>query len=1025
MTFTSNRKGSALLIVLGMMAFIIVSAVAFSAYMRAARMPSSYLRRSSSSRLLVKAALAEAIEEIDAAIGNNPHPGVGTRQFRHPRESGDLMNRNLWAEHVYIGSTNQSSGTIDQSIVSPSETVSTLCVEALAYIPPPLINEARYYSRRSTAARWHDMGFDSGRYAFCAIDVSDCLDINRVTAGSGLDAGSEREIPAGRNSSDTGRITLAHAFENSNHTGYQSTVTPADWDKFMDNYLTEDGRADSSKVPLVSVADMNLAVRKNLNKAANDLSPFCRVFENGGDFVQSDDDFHRSTMFVTDSVMAATNAVGGTFDLSNPAHQPFYGFPDDKPDTNDATFDKLMQQSNAFLDKYQNELSAPEVVQLYDYLDQDSVPVTLAMPTVERTPMVVAMSLEAQLNMSVEKTDLPEKQINENVRYRGVAYTLKFGGNLTAAIGLVFPFKYRRGDSPKPFKAQAAATITLVPCNEAGYKSLRLPSAAAPAVFLRDGWEPGAQESATASYPGKTLPSVITVRSRELSLDIPGDGVKQESEAAIDDITLQLPVNVPFGSELPENDKFAQKSVCTMRVAQKQVKAIVDGMVTWQDDTTEPPVVEYGALPSNGDLSDALDVSDSVKYAPVVQAWARIVDENNRTVDLVPACTADDENPSALLNGEQGCGPRPVLRFWDGDPDTVAEPQSVVAFTEAGLGAYGTKNFQIWPKGWLADDPRFNYAPENMIAIDDVGSEFKTLWLERQRSPDRDGDIFMAVSDAGYMQSKYELANLLRITGFNGGGDGFGTASGSAYNGAIRKSFENTAADGSMWRTYSQYAAERGSDEIASKFSAVTGGSRGYRVNPYTRSKDVMMTALANSPLDWWAASTNDAVDKVKQTQLSSIAESDKYTFSEHSGAQVQLKHEKLEELAKYMQSQFGGSDSVEKWQSLFDNNMGWDNDNERELGGTDLGVALHTVDRKFLHGFWRECFDTRQQLFLVFVRAEPMMMGGGAVGQMPPQLGARAVALVWRDPTATVEDAGASQPRPHRSRILFYRQFD
>ena len=85
----------------------------------------------------------------------------------------------------------------------------------------------------------------------------------------------------------------------------------------------------------------------------------------------------------------------------------------------------------------------------------------------------------------------------------------------------------------------------------------------------------------------------------------------------------------------------------------------------------------------------------------------------------------------------------------------------------------------------------------------------------------------------------------------------------------------------------------------------------------------------------------------------------------------------------------------------------------------------IYSTDRKFLFGFWHDCFAVKQQLFLVFVRAEPMMMGGGAIGQTPPQLGARAVALVWRDPNPTREDVGSNQPRPHRTRILFYRQFD
>ena len=111
-------------------------------------------------------------------------------------------------------------------------------------------------------------------------------------------------------------------------------------------------------------------------------------------------------------------------------------------------------------------------------------------------------------------------------------------------------------------------------------------------------------------------------------------------------------------------------------------------------------------------------------------------------------------------------------------------------------------------------------------------------------------------------------------------------------------------------------------------------------------------------------------------------------------------------------------------WEDVFDD-LDWDSRSTTELLGKNLsGVALHSVDKKYLHGFWRECFAVRQQLFLVFVRAEPMMMGGGARGQTPPQLGARAMALVWRDPTPTKADIGG-QPRPHSTRVLFYRQFD
>ncbi|MBQ4199929.1 MAG: hypothetical protein II649_08595, partial [Kiritimatiellae bacterium] len=85
-----------------------------------------------------------------------------------------------------------------------------------------------------------------------------------------------------------------------------------------------------------------------------------------------------------------------------------------------------------------------------------------------------------------------------------------------------------------------------------------------------------------------------------------------------------------------------------------------------------------------------------------------------------------------------------------------------------------------------------------------------------------------------------------------------------------------------------------------------------------------------------------------------------------------------------------------------------------------------------------RDCFANRQQLFLIFVRAESTALGGTGEGT-PAQQGGRAVALVWRDPLpvvednrqlgpATYEDDGTSyrnDRHPHKMRILFYRQFD
>ena len=1026
------RRGSALLIVLGMIAFMVISAVAFSAYMRSSRLPSSYLRRSSASRLLVKAALAEAIEEIDVAIGNNPHPGVGSNRYKLPRvttdgEEGALANRNLWAERVYIGSTNLSSTVLSENFASPDNTISVLNVEALAYIPPPLINEVRYYSRRSNAATWHDMSFDAGRYAFCAVDVSDYFDVNVVTAGSGFDGGSEREIPAGRNSSDTGRITLAHSFENSSHTGY-GTVKPADWDKFMDEYVTAGGASASDKVPLISVADLNLAIHEK--KPGGMESPFGKYAEQGASFVQSetgnDAELMRGETFVTDSLFVSTNNVADMFNLANPKDQPFYNvrYVDDE-DNNISAQKLVMETSSEFLQAHASEIKPAELVALYDYVDVDSIPTSLALPTVERTPLITGVAIEGDLNFGARYEE-SEASVGEKT-YAVKSWQLHLTGNPMVAVGLAYPFKYSHGAS-KSFKVQAAMTIVprVIDANTTSY---RVNSAKAPAVVRRADWPTAAKTASLERPDGSSLPSVVVAFSAPKSITLPSS-VKTEGDAVLSDVLLPLGnFNIPLASEIGTDIR----TTSSFRIIQEM--KIKDGVKT----AIGTPSIEYGYAPVNSAMSASVDPSswgdNPPSIYPLVNVWVRVFDERDNVVDLVPATMEDDaESSRSVALMARGSAGRSVLMF--APEEFLAKSLDECAFAfkldEDSLSSYGdAKQMNFWPKAWLADDPRYNYAPENLVAMPSMSDTIGNTWLSVNTSAndDRDGDIFMAVSDAGYLQSIYELANLPFVAGMTGSGTGFGDLHSQAFNGkTYNTAFGNSPVKNLMWRTYSQYESGGEVVDIADIFSDVESGSKGFRINPYTQSQSVMMAALANSPIDWWAASTNDAVSTAKERQLDKLDEANKYTFSEHNGAQVTLKHDKLEKLADYMINEFKASPG-ERWQDVFDG-MNWElgsgADDLKKLCGQDLDVELHSVDRKFLHGFWRECFAARQQLFLVFVRAEPTMMGSGASGKAAPQLGARAVALVWRDPSRTEEDVGDSnQPRPHRSRILFYRQFD
>ena len=187
------------------------------------------------------------------------------------------------------------------------------------------------------------------------------------------------------------------------------------------------------------------------------------------------------------------------------------------------------------------------------------------------------------------------------------------------------------------------------------------------------------------------------------------------------------------------------------------------------------------------------------------------------------------------------------------------------------------------------------------------------------------------------------------------------------------------------------------------------------------------MAAFANTPCDWWAAATNT---QSRSGKIPHIAKNDRLDAKKFNAAYALCEMNgdaTLEWLdAEAVAQRFIGAmasrrdDNTVDWCNVYDG-LGWDDKDFCGVNGFQIGGEEPSdVDRKFLYGYWRDCFAVKQQLFLVFVRAEPMMTGGGALGRTPPQLGSRAVALVWRDPTASNDNN-----TPHRTRVLFYRQFD
>lgn len=1018
-----NRRGSALLIVLGMLSFIVVSAVAFATYMRYSRLPSSYLRRTSASRLLVKAALTEAIEQIDAAIGDNPYPGVGEKMSKFPRSAngdGATSNRNYWYDRVFVG-TNQE--------VDSADTISTLNMEALAYIPPPFINDVRYWSRHTESAKWHNLPFDAGRFAFTAIDVSDCFDINRM------------EADISRDSSDLGRITLTHALEDYPcHRGY--AANPTAWDSFMRDYVDPNG----NKVPLVSVADLNLALWAK--KPSGIKSPFAEYVHKTSDASFNRDGENEPYLaFITESY-AGTNDTDA-IDISLEKNQPLKGLTagrgsSDTEDQNDDQIMKILGNNNEFVSNLSGYLSPFSIYQLYDYLDRDSVPLSLALPQVERTPMLTGVSV-LPLNLvlalsSPNVKDVADATINPTTGKptgytRIKTTTLNLKGRLDVRAGVVFPFKYDRGSTPPKFKAQAAATIALVRNTPADRNNLRLPNAIKPAIFEKRGdWASG-NKVEQKQLSNEKVASIVQLFSKTVDLSIPKK-IDSEEDAVLADVRLQFdPIDVNFAAQFDpvqaQGYTGTGEENGTFRLVERLDgnKAVVQGSTLFE-------LATQNFRPVKMDLSALDELKEGDAYAPVVQVWVRILDEDDNVVDLVPACVDDDEKPFTQLKAmARGSGIRGALRFYglpgEGGSDLTINQDAL--FTNPSATAV-----KFTPAAYMTDDPRFNYAPENWIMLTEDSESFDKRWLKENTSRDRDGDIFMATSDAGYLQSIYEL---LFLTDFTGTGRFVSQANyatlGSGFDGRIRTGFQGAPSAAAMWRTFG--STKQSLDEI--REMKVISGAKGFRINPNTRDLEIMMAALANTPINWWAASTNNVNDAEKEKLVKKSAldksrtvldldKNVKYTMCS-DGDFMRVKHGKvvngtaekntLAELGqRFMQAFAAAGVAGKDWGEAFDE-LDWDSDDQ--IAGIDLGITLHSVDRKFLYGYWRECFDNRQQLFLVFVRAEPMMMGGGGMGQTPPQLGGRAVALVWRDPKAPKNSTSGSTP--HRTRVLFYRQLD
>lgn len=1060
----SSRSGSALLVVLGMLAFMVISAVAFSAYMRYSRLPSSYLRRTTASRELVKAALARAIDEIDHAIGENPHPGVGNKYFvendgeyevqgdAYRVESGGTYTKNYWVDHIYIGK--------DRLASSFEETTPVLTLEGLAYIPPPYVDAARYYGRLSSSAEWKSFDFDAGRYAFLAIDVSDCFDVNRLGAN----------LP--RSSGGSGRISLAYLFEDEAHENIPDASTYTQWDTFMENFrkVENDGTFSyDDKVPLVSVADLNMAIGDSVY--GKFFSPWYKYVKSGGQngFYSGRENDAKVMSLVTDSYLPPTNSTASTesdYDLGNPQYQPFE--PAKLMDDNTILDYNTMRAGTTGASRMSECISWLGMCSLFDYLDVDSVPYSLAMPTLERSPMIAA--IQPELNNSGALV-ITEKRGPQNVTPNGtsqqivnqtITYTIdgpSFAQILQQNVKALVAYPFIREDGQERSSSWTVeGCVALYLADDSNPVKMRTGTSDVLHFNALKGKE-GLIDNCVMAFPfgnGETV-TFSSVNSeddavKELQLGISPGALGQVASALQGNPLLTLEVewvqtlDPNTGQWTPmDADLTGATPGTTIKSASMSLFPLTQDGVKMDENAAIGAIKSGSFTGSNISLSLRMAVSMAIK------------DSNGKYVDLVPASIYDDND----LNSRNLLGPLGPIANRLGGAYAVLDnssafnlnlPLSVQSLSSAAAGGAAQVVKGTCP-ALVIDDPVFNYEPESWYSQ----TQWPTPadWIQNVKARYGVKDIFRNTSDQGYMQSVWELAFPPAITETlpkEGSSDDFAgdcsfSEPGSSARSVVWGSANGVRNHNLMWHTYNPFLQE--SNSKFNDFEAVgfTSGEGGYRINPYTRDLNVMMAAFANTPLDWAAAGTN-LDSRVKK--ISDFPD-DSSTFNKHyawnaENSKARIKYEALEDFAdKFMEkicsvatqsdlsegsalpNLSSATDWTEAWRDIGGNDgSGWRDASDSEIvqGLTAEGSKIYDIDRRFFYGYWKECFAVRQQLFLIFVRAEPMMMGGGSMSRIPPQLGARAVALVWRDPTP-YKDAASSKGAPHRTRILFYKPLD
>ena len=975
MKFTKDKdkgkalnKGAALLVVLGFLAFITVSAVAFSVYMRSERQATSNYMHSVSARHMLETALYRAIDEIDAELRiivdntNSRFPDWKTYDHRDSRiRASPIVSTVDSHAEAWIGNLQEAR---------------VLSLEALGFLPAIVVNDVRYQAvmtRTETdrdvipGAKWRPISMpiqnavritssDSiatnsggqtvvGRYGYVCANLCDMLDVNGASV-------QVRSI--------SNRVNIAHLFEG------RSATAAVDFDKQRSNDVYYATLQDFYNCMRPSSAESRkYFARGVLNNQAVETtdSPyqtFLRDNDNGAAFNGAG-----NHVLITDGMAKPEPCKEKACNfLLNPPLTDSGANPEFSTEFKDALLAAF--PSGSLIGNRQGMISVASgdaaeggafATMLADYLSpDDNIQRRVDVPSVKLAPMVSQILIPDFMAPRL----YPEKQgvaPNEQT----VVYAQLVGGPISdlgklndalrqagVHVQLCWPFRNMNVRSVGEYKLEVEGWLYI-------------------------------QKDKTENFTS------VDFQARDSRYYFSGD-----KPFTIPNSALQNPGNI-------NNCFFTEQVGITFSSSLNDLqKAEVLATVTGSGTTITPPA----------NFRTALVLFVRVKQGNVI-------------VDAVPQFLAAPPDPGQSVKDwdESQFRVTPKIYFEAEARDIMRVPAiddpSFFDYTWYTL-AVPDPRFNHRASNWLQIEAAQPSIPPSRPAISSHLSAFIQSWLLGKDG--RDSDIFMSVSGTGTLQSPGELGFIIRPYNFD-------QAKGENVNFSGRTGLNRAVDDSDMYyRTVRLYnhtddgsngnAETQRRDPVFEYFYAANAdgtcaGSK-TRVNPLSPLDAVLEAAIHRVPYDYWIATENCSDAETYKNSYIGYNDPKWETFAD-AWLDALTSTVDREELARYtglsngrpyrsIRTVYPGlkpetaptATIAQSWYSS-------DPNNRKFIFGLDNAPDLYEVDRKMLYAFSLDTFSDRQQLFLYILQAERTAPATGA--EAKSLAGGRAVALVWRDP--------------------------